>query len=62
VFIIKLKFFGANFIGSPPFWAEGAEAHKIALMCIDDVESEHQLLNKCKLSFDLVVYQQQQQH
>jgi hypothetical protein len=29
------------------------------LMCIDDVESEHQLLNKCKLSFDLVVYQQQ---
>jgi hypothetical protein len=55
----KVANFGANFIGSPPFWTDGTEAHKIPLMCVDAVESKYQLMNKCKLLFDLVVYQQQ---
>ena len=60
--ILKSKTFGANFIGSTPFWADGTEAHKIALMCVDAVESKYQLLEKCKLLFDLVVHQQQHLH
>jgi hypothetical protein len=35
---------------------------KVTLMCIDTVESKYQLLNKCKLLFDLVVHQQQHLH
>jgi hypothetical protein len=53
-----LKTFGANFIRSPPIWADGTEAHKTTLMCVDAVESKYELLNKCEL-FDLVVHQQQ---
>ena len=60
--IVKSKTFDANFIGSPSFWADATEAHKIALMCIDVVESKYQLLNKFKLLFDLVVHQQQHLH
>ena len=60
--IVKSKTFGANFIGSPPIWADGTEVHKTALMCVDTVESKYQLLNKCKLLFDLVVHQQQHLH
>ena len=48
MFIVKLKTFGANFTKSPPFWADGTEAHKIASTCVDAVESKYQLLNKCK--------------
>jgi hypothetical protein len=59
VSIVKLKTFGANFTGSPPFWADGTKAHKIVLMCVDAVEFNYQLLNKCKLLFDLIVHQQQ---
>jgi hypothetical protein len=62
VYIVKLKTFGANFNGNLPFWVDGTKAHKTALMCIDVVESKYQLLNKCKLLFDLVVHQQQQIH
>jgi hypothetical protein len=62
VSIVKSKFFDANFIGSPPFWADGTEVHRTALMCVDVVESKYQLLNKCKLLFDLVVHQQQHLH
>ena len=57
--IVKSKNFGANFTRSPPFWADGTEAYKTALMCVDVVESKYQLLNKCKLLFDLVVRHQQ---
>ena len=60
--IVKSKIYDANFTGSPPFWADGAEAHKTVLMCIDTVESKYQLLNKYKLLFDLVVHQQQHLH
>jgi hypothetical protein len=59
VSVVKSKTFGANFTGSPPIWADGTEAHKTALMCINAVESKYQLLNKCKPIFDLVVHQQQ---
>jgi hypothetical protein len=31
-------------------------------MCVDDVKSKYQLLNKCKLLFDLVAHQQQHSH
>jgi hypothetical protein len=62
VSIVKSKTFDANFTGSLPFWADGTEAHKIALMCVDAVESKYQLLNKCELLFDLVVHQQQHLH
>jgi hypothetical protein len=40
VSIVKSKIFGANFTGSLPIWADGTEAHKTALMCIDTVESK----------------------
>ena len=62
VSIVKSKTFGTNFLGSPPFWADGTEAHKTALMCVDTVESKYKLLNKCKLLFDLVVHHQQYLH
>ena len=62
MFIVKLKTIGANFIGSPPFWADGTKVLKTVLMCVDVVESKDQLLNKCKLLFDLVVHQQQHLH
>ena len=32
--------------------------HKTVLMCVNAVESNYQLLNKCKLLFDLVLYHQ----
>ena len=57
VSIVKLKTFGANFTGSPPFWADGTEVHKTALMCVNAIESKYQLLNKCNMLFDLVVHQ-----
>ena len=60
--IVKLKTFDANFTGSPPFWANGTKAHKTTLMCVDAVESKYQLLNKCKMLFDLVVHRQQHLH
>ena len=60
--IVKLETFGANCIGSPPFWADGTEAHKTALMCVDTVEFKYQILNKCKLLFKLVVHKQQCLH
>ena len=60
--IVKLKTFDANFTGSPPFWADGTEAHKTALMCVNAVKSKYQLLNKRKLLFDLVFHQQQHLH
>jgi hypothetical protein len=56
---VKVKTFEVNFTGSLPFWADGTETHKTTLMCVDAVESKYQLLNKCKLLFDLVVHQQQ---
>jgi hypothetical protein len=59
VSIVKSKTFGANCTASPPFWADGTEEHKTALICIDTVESKYRLLNKCKVLFDLVVHQQQ---
>jgi hypothetical protein len=62
VFIIKVTTFGANLSRSLPLCADGTEAHKTALMCIDAAESKYQLLNKCKLLFDLVFHQQQQLH
>jgi hypothetical protein len=63
VSIVKSNSFGASFTGRPPpFWADGTEAHKTTLMCVDVVESKYQLLNKCKLLFDLVVHQQQHLH
>jgi hypothetical protein len=62
VSIVKSKTFCANFIGSPPFWADSTEAHKTALMCVDAVKFKYQLLNTCKLLFDLVVHQQQHLH
>ena len=54
--IVKPKTFGANLNRSWPFWADGTKAHKTALMCVDAVESKYQLLNKCKLLFDLVLH------
>ena len=57
--MVKSKKIGANFTGSPPIWADGTEAHKTAFMCVDAVESMYQLLNKCRLLFDLVVHQKQ---
>ena len=54
--IVKSKTFGDNLIGSSPFWADGTEAYKTTLMCVDAVESKCQLLNKCKLLVDLVVH------
>ena len=60
--IVKSKTFGTNLTGSSSFWADGTKMHKIALMCVDTVESKYQLLNKCKLLFDLVVHQQQHLH
>ena len=60
--IVKLESFGANFTGSPPFWADGTEVHETTLMCINAVESKYQMLNKCRLLYDLVVHQQQQLH
>jgi hypothetical protein len=62
VSIVKLKTFGANFNGSPQFWVDDTEAHKTTLMCVNAVELKYQLLNKCKLLFDLVVHQQQYSH
>ena len=59
---MKSKTLGTNSTGSPSFWADGTEAHKIALMCVDVIESKYQLLNKCKLLFDLVVRQQHHLH
>jgi hypothetical protein len=59
VSIVKSKTFDANFTRSLPFWADGTEAHKTMLMCVDTVQSKYQLLNKCKLLFDLVVHQQE---
>ena len=56
---VKVKTFEVNFTGNLPFWADGTEVHKTALMCVDVVEFRYQLLNKCKLLFDLVVHQQQ---
>ena len=60
--IVKSTTLGVNLSGSPPFCADGTEAHKTALMCVDAVESKYQLFNKCKLLFDLVVHQQQHLH
>ena len=54
--IIKSKKVGANFTGGLSIWADDTEVHKIALMCVDVVESNYQLLIKCKLLFDLVVH------
>jgi hypothetical protein len=62
VSIVKSRTSGANFTGSPPIWADGTEAHKTALMCINTIEFNYQLLNKCKPLFDLVVHQQQHLH
>ena len=62
VSIVKLKTFGANFTRSPPFWADGTEVHKTALMVVDAVKSKYQSSNKCKLLFDLIVHQQQHLH
>ena len=62
MFIVKSEIFGANLIGSLPFGADDTEVHKTALMCIDAFKSIDQLLNKCKLSFDLEVHQQQHLH
>jgi hypothetical protein len=62
VSIVKSKTFGYNFSGSLPFWVDDTEAQKTALMCVDAVESKYQLLNKCKLLFDLVVHRQQHLH
>ena len=59
MFIVKSKTFGASFIGSPPFRADGTEVHKTKLMYVGVVEFKYPLLNKCKLLFDLVVHQQQ---
>jgi hypothetical protein len=60
VSIVKSTTFGANFIGSLAFWADGTEVHKTALMCVDAVKSKYHLLNKCKLLiFDLVVHKEQ---
>ena len=59
VSIVQSKTFGANFTRSPPFWIDDTKAHKIVLMCVDTIESKYQLLNMCKLLFDLVVHQQQ---
>jgi hypothetical protein len=59
---IKAETFGAHFTESPPFWADGTKAHKTMLMCVDAVESKYQLLNKCKLLFDLIVHRQQHLH
>jgi hypothetical protein len=53
VSIVKSKTFDANFTGGPPFWVDGTKAHKVALMCVNAVESKYQLANKCKLLFDL---------
>ena len=60
--IVKSKTFGANFTGSPPFWADGTEAHKIALMYVDAVESKYQSLNKRRMLFDMIFHQQQHLH
>ena len=57
--IVRLNFFGANITGSLPFWADGTKVHKTALMCVDTVESNYEMLNKCKQLLDLVVQQQQ---
>jgi hypothetical protein len=62
VSIVKVTTFGANLFGSLPLCADGTEAHKITLMCIDAVESKYKLLNKCELLFDFVFHQQQQLH
>jgi hypothetical protein len=62
VSIVKSQTFDTSFTGSPPFWADGTEAHKIALMCVDAVEFKYHLLNKCKLLFDLIVHHQQHLH
>jgi hypothetical protein len=62
VSIVKAEAFGANFTGSLPFWTDGTETHKAVLMCVNAVESKYQLLNKCKLLFDLVIHQQQHLH
>ena len=59
VSIVKSKTFGANFTGSPPFWADGTKAHKTTLMYVNAVESKFQVLNKFKVLFDLVIHQQQ---
>ena len=57
-----LNTFGTNFTGSLQFGADGTEAHKTALMCIDVVESKYQLSNKCELLVNLVAHQQQHLH
>ena len=54
--IVKSTKFGANFTESLSFWTDGTKAHKTMLMCINADESKYQLLNKCKLFFDLVVH------
>ena len=41
VSILKLKIFGTNFTGSPPFWTDATKAHKTALMCVNAVESKY---------------------
>ena len=61
----KVKNFWRQFHWNPaisPFWADGTKAHQTALMCINAIESKYQLLNKCKMLFDLVVHQQQHLH
>jgi hypothetical protein len=59
VSIVKSTTFGANFIESLAFWADGTEVHKTAMMCVDAVKSKYHLLKKCKLLFDLVVHKEQ---
>ena len=58
----KVKNFWRRFDRKSTILADGTEAHKIVLMCVDAVESKYQLLNKCNLLFDLVIYQQQHLH
>ena len=57
VSIVKSKKIGANFMGNLSFSVDGTKVHKTMLMCVNAVEFRYQLLNKCKLLFDLVVYQ-----
>jgi hypothetical protein len=55
----KVKDFWRQFHQEPAILGDGTEAHKTALMCVNAVESKYQMLNKCKLLFDLVVQWQQ---
>ena len=47
VSIVKSKTYWCQFDWKPPFWADGTEAHKTALMFVNAIESKYQLLNKC---------------